>query len=247
MTSDRWPKRACLEVALRGRQRAAVGAGQGRGHDLAPLRHDVLLRADRRRAAGRDRRAAHGRVREALVRPHHRWTASSPPATPCSCRPNGASGVRGGARDAPTSCASARRWTRCCASSRSRSWPTARAPQRIGARRRARRAAEAVEPVARAVANSPLVKTALHGADPNFGRILQAAGQVWPPGDGFVVDLEIEGRLVVSAGESVVDDLREQSSRWSRLRRTRGGVRAHAARARAARPRSSSATCRRST
>jgi glutamate N-acetyltransferase / amino-acid N-acetyltransferase len=66
-----------------------------------------------------------------------------------------------------------------------------------------------VEPVARAIANSPLVKTALHGADPNFGRILQAAGAVYPPGNGFVVDLEIEGRQVVSAGEAVVDDLRE--------------------------------------
>src|SRR6185436_3719884 len=50
---------------------------------------------------------------------------------------------------------------------------------------------EAVEPVARAVANSPLVKSALHGGDANFGRILQAAGQVWPPGEPFVVDLEI--------------------------------------------------------
>ena len=35
---------------------------------------------------------------------------------------------------------------------------------------------DAVEPVARSIANSPLVKTALHGGDPNFGRILQAAG-----------------------------------------------------------------------
>jgi glutamate N-acetyltransferase/amino-acid N-acetyltransferase len=65
-----------------------------------------------------------------------------------------------------------------------------------------------VEPVARAIANSPLVKTALHGADPNFGRILQAAGMVYPPGDGFYADLEIEGQLVVSAGEAVIDDLR---------------------------------------
>jgi len=32
------------------------------------------------------------------------------------------------------------------------------------------------ERVARAVANSPLVKTALHGRDPNWGRIAQAAG-----------------------------------------------------------------------
>jgi glutamate N-acetyltransferase / amino-acid N-acetyltransferase len=62
---------------------------------------------------------------------------------------------------------------------------------------------EAVEPVARAVADSPLVKSALHGGDPNFGRILQAAGQVWPPGDPFIVDLEIEGHQVVSAGDVV--------------------------------------------
>ena len=66
-----------------------------------------------------------------------------------------------------------------------------------------------VEPVARAVANSNLVKTALHGADPNFGRILQAAGSVYPPGNGFVADLEIEGRTVVSAGEAVVGSPRE--------------------------------------
>ena len=61
----------------------------------------------------------------------------------------------------------------------------------------------AVEPVARAVANSPLVKSALHGGDPNFGRIIQAAGQVWPPGEPFIVDLEIEGHQVVSAGDVV--------------------------------------------
>jgi glutamate N-acetyltransferase/amino-acid N-acetyltransferase len=62
---------------------------------------------------------------------------------------------------------------------------------------------DAVEPVARAVANSPLVKTALHGADPNFGRVLQAAGQAWPRGEHFVADLEIEGRQVVSGGEAI--------------------------------------------
>src|SRR6185503_5123382 len=32
------------------------------------------------------------------------------------------------------------------------------------------------ERVARAIANSPLVKTALHGRDSNWGRIAQAAG-----------------------------------------------------------------------
>ncbi len=68
---------------------------------------------------------------------------------------------------------------------------------------------DVIEPVARAIANSPLVKTALHGADPNFGRILQAAGMAYPSDNGFVADLEIEGRTVVSAGEAIVEDLRE--------------------------------------
>ena len=65
---------------------------------------------------------------------------------------------------------------------------------------------DAVEPVARLVANSPLVKTALHGGDPNFGRILQAAGQAWPAGEPFVADLAIEGHMVVSAGDAIEFD-----------------------------------------
>jgi len=67
---------------------------------------------------------------------------------------------------------------------------------------------ETVEPVARAVANSPLVKTALHGGDPNFGRILQAAGMAYSwvaNGAPFYVDLDIEGRTVVSAGTAALD------------------------------------------
>jgi glutamate N-acetyltransferase/amino-acid N-acetyltransferase len=68
---------------------------------------------------------------------------------------------------------------------------------------------DAVEPVARSIAYSPLVKTALFGGDPNFGRILQAAGQAWPPGDAFVADLEIEGVQVVAAGDAIETDLKK--------------------------------------
>jgi glutamate N-acetyltransferase/amino-acid N-acetyltransferase len=57
-----------------------------------------------------------------------------------------------------------------------------------------------VEPVGRAVANSPLVKCALHGADPNWGRILQAAGQA---GGGPALDLTIEGVPVVRGGSDL--------------------------------------------
>ena len=38
--------------------------------------------------------------------------------------------------------------------------------------------------IARAVADSPLVKTAIHGADPNWGRIVSAAGYSGVPFDG---------------------------------------------------------------
>jgi glutamate N-acetyltransferase/amino-acid N-acetyltransferase len=60
----------------------------------------------------------------------------------------------------------------------------------------------AVEPVARSVANSPLVKCALYGADPNWGRILQAAGQALPPGSAEI-DLAIEGIALAHAGNDV--------------------------------------------
>jgi glutamate N-acetyltransferase/amino-acid N-acetyltransferase len=63
-----------------------------------------------------------------------------------------------------------------------------------------RGAVEAVDPVARAVANSPLVKCALHGGDPNWGRILQAAGQAVPDADLSQLSLHIEDIHVAGAG-----------------------------------------------
>jgi glutamate N-acetyltransferase/amino-acid N-acetyltransferase len=66
---------------------------------------------------------------------------------------------------------------------------------------------EPVELVARAVANSPLVKTALHGADPNWGRLIQAVGGALSGHERFpaplAVDLSIEGTLVCSAGAAI--------------------------------------------
>ena len=65
---------------------------------------------------------------------------------------------------------------------------------------------EAVEAVARAVANSPLVKTALHGGDPNWGRIVQAVGAAIrsPPAPAPVaLDVAIEGIPVCSSGAAI--------------------------------------------
>ena len=63
--------------------------------------------------------------------------------------------------------------------------------------------ADGVQAVARAVANSPLVKTALHGADPNWGRLIQAAGAALPGTAPLAVGLSIEGTLVCSAGVAI--------------------------------------------
>ncbi len=60
-----------------------------------------------------------------------------------------------------------------------------------------------VEVAARAVANSPLVKTALHGADPNWGRIVQAVGGALPGTAPLLLELTIEGIPVCIAGTAI--------------------------------------------
>jgi glutamate N-acetyltransferase/amino-acid N-acetyltransferase len=66
---------------------------------------------------------------------------------------------------------------------------------------------EHVERAARAVANSPLVKAALHGGDPNWGRIAQAVGGVLLdlPLD---LDIAIEGVQVCKDGAVLAYDER---------------------------------------
>lgn len=62
---------------------------------------------------------------------------------------------------------------------------------------------QTIETAARAVANSPLVKTALYGADPNFGRIVQAVGGALPGTAPLALDISVEGTPVCSAGAEV--------------------------------------------
>jgi len=54
--------------------------------------------------------------------------------------------------------------------------------------------------IARAVADSPLVKTAIHGADPNWGRIVSAAGYAGVPFAEEELSLWINGVAVYQAG-----------------------------------------------
>jgi glutamate N-acetyltransferase/amino-acid N-acetyltransferase len=63
-----------------------------------------------------------------------------------------------------------------------------------------------IEAAARAVANSPLVKAALHGGDPNWGRIVQAVGGALPGPAALPVDVAIEGIRVCADGAAIPYD-----------------------------------------
>jgi len=70
---------------------------------------------------------------------------------------------------------------------------------------------ESVEGAARAVANSPLVKAALHGGDPNWGRIVQAVGMALPGTAPLAVDVGIEGVQVCAHGGAIGFDAKALS------------------------------------
>ena len=61
----------------------------------------------------------------------------------------------------------------------------------------------AARQIARAVADSPLVKTAVAGADPNWGRIVSAAGYAGVDFDPAGVDLHVNGFLLYQQGAPV--------------------------------------------
>jgi glutamate N-acetyltransferase/amino-acid N-acetyltransferase len=67
--------------------------------------------------------------------------------------------------------------------------------------------------IARSIANSPLVKTAIAGADPNWGRILSAAGNAGVDFDPAKTDIHMQSVAVCRAGLAAdfsEDDLKQQ-------------------------------------
>ena len=60
--------------------------------------------------------------------------------------------------------------------------------------------------IARAVADSPLVKTAVHGADPNWGRIVSAAGYSGVAFDPNRLVLRLNGTVLFERGQPVAFD-----------------------------------------
>jgi glutamate N-acetyltransferase/amino-acid N-acetyltransferase len=65
---------------------------------------------------------------------------------------------------------------------------------------------QAVALAARAVADSPLVKTALHGGDPNWGRIAQAVGGALRDSTPLPLDIWIGDIQVCARGSAIAHD-----------------------------------------
>ena len=111
-------------------------------------------------------------------------------------------GRAGRAASRRTSSPSARRSTRCCASSRSRSSPTARAPGASGAIV----VRGGPTPSSRSRARSPTRRSSRPrstAATPTSAASCRPPARRGRPATPFVVDLEIEGHQVVSAGDAI--------------------------------------------
>ena len=65
---------------------------------------------------------------------------------------------------------------------------------------------DAARQIARTIADSPLVKTAIAGADPNWGRIVSAAGYSGVAFDPLKLRLRVNGTLLFEAGTPVPFD-----------------------------------------
>jgi glutamate N-acetyltransferase/amino-acid N-acetyltransferase len=68
--------------------------------------------------------------------------------------------------------------------------------------------ADAARRIARTIAESQLVKTAIHGGDPNWGRIIAAAGRAGAPIDVNRARLYLQGTLVFENGQPTEYDER---------------------------------------
>ena len=67
---------------------------------------------------------------------------------------------------------------------------------------------QSAERIARSIANSPLVKTAIGGSDPNWGRIISAAGNSGVAFDPSKIDIYMQGIAVCQGG--VATDFEEE-------------------------------------
>ena len=85
--------------------------------------------------------------------------------------------------------------------------------------------------IGRTIANSPLVKTAIYGADPNWGRIVSAAGYAGVRFDPNRITLHLNGHLLYQGGspaefdsKAVSDSIRNSRDTYIQLQLGEGNA-----------------------
>ena len=201
-TTDKFAKEVEVDVALPSGTVRLTAQAKGAGMISPELRDDAVLRADRRGAGSGVRRSAARPVRRAVVRSHQRGRAA----------------LHQRHRDLPG--VAARSGVSVVADSEDAmrfgealDWALRKLALDIvrdgeGSKRIGRVVVRGgsdnvVETAARAIANSPLVKAALHGGDPNWGRIAQAVGGGDADTAPLALDIFIENVQVCAAGMAI--------------------------------------------
>jgi glutamate N-acetyltransferase/amino-acid N-acetyltransferase len=75
---------------------------------------------------------------------------------------------------------------------------------------------EAAEKIARRIATSPLTKTAFFGCDPNWGRIICAAGDAGVPVEPSKVDITLQNEQIVKGGLEMPFDEQKMKAMMNR-------------------------------
>jgi glutamate N-acetyltransferase/amino-acid N-acetyltransferase len=199
LTSDRGPKRACMEIAMPSGPVVLSAQAKGAGM-LAPDFATMLCFVET--DAGLDSETLARMLRATVARSFERVTVDGQLSTNDSvfAIASGSSGPRvepGSAEEGALTAALDALLRQLAIEMVADGEGAARV-----ARLRVHGPAKAVDAVASGVANSPLVKCALHGGDPNWGRVLQAAGQALVDATDEI-DLAIEGVAVARRGEDV--------------------------------------------
>ena len=199
MTTDTVPKARCASFEVGGRTARVAGMAKGAGMimpDMATMLSFLFTDADV--SPGHLRKA----LRLAVGRSFNCITVDSDTSTNDTVLllANGASGVTVG-ESAESEIAFAEALgglTQALAIDIARDGEGASKLARIAVQGAESEAA--AKRIAMAIANSPLVKTAIAGADPNWGRILAAAGKSGQPFRPEDADISINGTQVCSGG-----------------------------------------------
>ncbi|WP_075097973.1 bifunctional glutamate N-acetyltransferase/amino-acid acetyltransferase ArgJ [Sandaracinus amylolyticus] len=204
MTTDQWPKVACAQIRI-GRETATVlGIAKGAGMihpDMATTLGFVITDAGASPALLR-------KLLKAAIDPTFNAVSvdgdTSTNDTVLLMASGKAGTVRAGSKEAATLQAALTEVLGALAKSIVRDGEGARHVARIEVEGLANdRAARAV---ARTIATSPLVKTALHGRDANWGRILAAAGRAGVVFDPDRAEIRIGDETIVRGGMPVGKD-----------------------------------------